>query len=240
MYRTEDLDAERCKPEFHSAAMDDLRWLGLDWDEGPDVGGPHAPYVQSQRHELYLAAWHRLHAAGVIYPSRHTRRQVREAQAGQEDDGESLFPARLRPPVGTGSDAKDPGQVNWRFRVPQGRALTFLDGRAGPITRTAGVDFSDFMVWRHSGAASYELAVVVDDHAMAITEVVRGEDLLTSTARQLLVYEALGVSPPAFFHCPLVRDETGKRLAKRFGGHTLRGAREAGVAPSSLRSPPGG
>ena len=136
-----------------------------------------------------------------------------------------------RPADGTA----DPGGVNWRFRVPDGEVIRFVDGYCGETSRVAGVDFGDFLVWRRDGYPSYELAVVEDDHAMQISEVVRGEDLLTSTARQLLIYRALGWEPPAFYHCPLVRDESGRRLAKRSGAMSLAALRSAGHSPEVLR-----
>jgi glutamyl-tRNA synthetase len=125
--------------------------------------------------------------------------------------------------------------VNWRFRVPDGRTIAFQDAWAGPVERVAGRDFGDFLVWRKDGFPSYELAVVADDHAMQILEVVRGEDLLTSTARQLLLYEALGWQAPEFCHLPLLRDAAGERLAKRSQSLALRTLREQGRSPEAVR-----
>ncbi len=236
--RIEDLDAPRCRPEYTAAALDDLRWLGLTWTEGPDVGGPHAPYAQSQRTAWYLDVWRRLEAAGAIYPSPHSRRDVEAAATAPHaaDDAEPIFPASLRPE--RWERAAAPGGVAWRFRVPDGRVIEFQDGLQGPVRRTAGVDFGDFVVWRRDDLAAYELAVVADDHAMEIAEVVRGADLLTSTARQILIYEALGWQPPAFCHAPLVCDAAGRRLAKRTAGLAIRDLRAAGWSPAKvLRSP---
>mgnify|MGYP003334363559 CR=1 FL=1 len=236
--RIEDLDGPRCREEFTAAAVEDLRWLGIDWTEGPDVGGPHGPYAQSERTAWHLEVWRRLEAAGAIYPSPHSRRDVDEAatapheRGSDADDAELVFPAILRP---TAWDrAASPGGVPWRFRVPDGRVIEFDDALCGRVHRTAGVDFGDFVVWRRDAVPAYELAVVADDHAMEIAEVVRGEDLLTSTARQLLLYEALGWQPPAWCHAPLVRDAAGHRLAKRTGGLAIRELREKGVAPSDV------
>jgi glutamyl-tRNA synthetase len=128
--------------------------------------------------------------------------------------------------------------VPWRFRVPDGRVIEFHDGLCGTVRRTAGLDFGDFVVWRRDDLAAYELAVVADDHAMAIEEVVRGADLLTSTARQLLLYEALGWTPPAFAHPPLVCDSSGRRLAKRTGGLAIRDLRAAGWSPAEVLARP--
>lgn len=236
--RIEDLDRDRCRPEFAAAALDDLRWLGLEWTEGPDIGGPHAPYEQSRRGHWFLDVWRRLEAAGVIYPSPHSRRDIELAATapheGPQAATEPIFPPALRP--STWGRATSPGGVAWRFRVPDGRVLAFADGRLGHVRRTAGVDFGDFVVWRRDDLAAYELAVVADDHAMEIEEVVRGEDLLTSTARQLLLYEALGWRPPRWFHAPLVTDAAGQRLAKRTGGLTIRDLRARGCSPADVRA----
>ena len=242
--RIEDLDAPRCREEFVDAALEDLRWLGLGWTEGPDVGGPHAPYRQSERTGWYLDVWRRLEAAGVIYPSPHSRKDVDEAATAphasttgpvHEYPSEPVFPPSLRP--ASWQRAKEPGPVAWRFRVPDGRVIEFDDALCGRVRRTAGTDFGDFVVWRRDALPAYELAVVADDHAMEIEEVVRGEDLLTSTARQLLLYEALGLKPPAWCHTPLVCDAAGNRLAKRSGGLAIRDLRAAGKSPADVLRP---
>ena len=229
--RIEDLDPTRCRQEFAIAAIEDLRWLGLDWTEGPDVGGPHASYRQSERTAWYLEIWRRLEANGAIYPSPHSRRDVEEASQAPHEQ-EPVFPVGLRP--ARWDRAAAPGGVAWRFRVPDGRVIEFHDAMAGAVRRTAGVDFGDFVVWRKDDLAAYELAVVADDHAMDIGEVVRGEDLLTSTARQLLLYESLGWQPPAFCHVPLVCDAAGRRLAKRTAGLSIRDLRAAGRTPAQV------
>jgi glutamyl-tRNA synthetase len=217
--------------------LEDLRWFGLIWDEGPDVGGPYAPYSQSDRISSYLETWRSLQRTGTIYPSPHSRKDVQAALTAPHEDGnEPLFPPELRAPLGTGTHVDEPGSINWRFRVPDGRTIEFEDGRVGEVRRTAGVDFGDFLVWRKDGFPSYELAVVADDHAMRISEVVRGEDLLTSTARQLLLYEALGWQPPTHYHCPLLRDDAGQRLAKRTAALALRELRIQGRTPDELRA----
>lgn len=234
--RIEDLDQARCRAEYTAAMIEDLQWLGISWAEGPDVGGPFVPYTQSQRGDWYLKVWRQLHTTGSIYPSPHSRRDVQAAlQAPHEaDDNEPIFPSELRPPLGTSREATEPGEVNWRFCVPDGREIVFHDGRCGEVRRIAGRDFGDFLVWRKDGLPSYELSVVADDHAMQITEVVRGEDLLTSTARQLLLYESLGWTPPAWYHTALVLDESGQRLAKRAAAQSLAELRAAGVTPEEL------
>jgi len=192
--------------------------------------------VQSERLEWFREVWKALHEKGVIYPSPHSRKDVAAAlSAPHEGDQEPVFPPDLRPPPGAGRDAVEPGEVNWRFRVPDGRQIGFHDQVHGPQHFQAGKDFGDFLVWRRDGFPSYELAVVADDHAMGITEVVRGADLLLSTARQILLYEALGWVPPAWFHVPLVRDAHGRRLAKRAQSESLRTRRAAGEDPDALR-----
>jgi glutamyl-tRNA synthetase len=250
--RIEDLDQARCREGFAAAALDDLRWLGLAWTEGPDVGGPHDPYRQSARTAWYLEVWRRLEATGAIYPSPHSRRDVEEATLAPHDDcpaapsggGEEppagdakpIFPPSLRP--SHRERATEPGRVAWRFLVPDGRTIEFHDALAGTVRRTAGIDFGDFVVWRRDAVAAYELAVVADDHAMEIEEVVRGADLLTSTARQLLLYEALEWEAPAFCHAPLVCDATGRRLAKRSGGLAIRDLRARGLSPHDVLTLP--
>lgn len=237
VFRNEDLDQARCRPEYVAAALADLHWFGLRWHAGPDVGGPHAPYQQSQRLAWYHTVWQQLHATGAIYPSPHTRTDVAAAlSAPHAEDAEPVFPVELRPPVGTGAAEHTPGPVNWRFRVPDGECISFHDGHFGLTKRVAGEDFGDFLIWRKDGFPAYEFAVVADDHAMQITEVVRGADLLTSTARQLLLYQALGWVAPAFYHCPLLCDPQGKRLAKRTQGLSLRELRARGVSPEELRT----
>ena len=238
VYRTEDLDVGRCRPEFATAAIEDLRWLGLRWQEGPDVGGQHGPYVQSQRLEWFRNVWRLLHSSGHLYPCDKSRKDVERALTAPhaEDDAEPIFPPVLRPAAGAGHEAREPGPTNWRFRVPDGETITFNDALQGAQSFVAGRDFGDFLIWRKDGFPSYELAVIADDHAMDITEVVRGADLLLSTARQLLLYRALGWTAPAWAHNPLVVDASGKRLAKRSAGLSLRELRAKGMTPAQVLS----
>jgi glutamyl-tRNA synthetase len=276
--RNEDLDAQRFRLEFTDAMLEDLRWFGFHWQEGPDCGGPYGPYAQSQRLDFYQAALEKLRAGGWVYPCRCSRQDVlralRAPHAGEEGP---IYPGTCRPKtpatpcvstqsagelaipspreagrgLGRGvASIQDPQRQdmfratpdaqlskppNWRFRVPDGETISFEDGFYGKQHFQAGKDFGDFVVWRHDDAPSYQLAVVVDDAAMKITEVVRGADLLLSTARQLLLYRALGVEPPAFYHCPLVTDESGARLAKRHDALSLRALRARGLTPQALR-----
>ena len=239
VYREEDLDPQRCKPHFASNATEDLRWLGLDWDEGPDLPGPFKPYRQSERVQggIYQEAWAQLRDKGWIYPCTKSRKDLSEATLAPHEDGalkEPIYPTAWRPPPGTGSDLDSPQNQNWRFRVPDGEAIGFEDALYGELTFQAGEHFGDFLIWRKDGVPSYELAVVVDDLAMQITEVVRGADLLLSTARQILIYQALGHSPPVWFHCPLMLDDQGKRLAKRYQSLGLRELRANGKNPETL------
>jgi glutamyl-tRNA synthetase len=237
--RNEDLDAARAKQEFTAAMVQDLHWFGLQWHEGPDIGGPLAPYVQSQRREHYLSAFEKLRAGGFVYPCICSRQDVlRALQAPHAGDDEPLYPGTCRPkaqPNVRAANSQPATRVNWRFRVPDGEFISFTDGHYGPQRFLAGKDFGDFVVWRHDGFPSYQLAVVVDDAGMRVTEVVRGEDLLKSTARQLLLYGALGWTAPAFFHCPLLTDSAGTRLAKRHDALSLRALRAKGLTPEELR-----
>jgi glutamyl-tRNA synthetase len=172
----------------------------------------------------------------VIYPSTVSRKELRDAAHAphEEDEAEPIFPPELRPDPATGRDAQRPAGVIWRFRVPDGEVIPFVDGRCGPQQFTAGEHFGDFVVWRKDDVPAYELAVVADDIDMGITEVVRGEDLLLSTARQLLVYHALGAIPPSWYHTPLLRDAEGKRLAKRHASLSIRALREQGMTPEEV------
>ncbi|MGV3533383.1 MAG: tRNA glutamyl-Q(34) synthetase GluQRS [Chthoniobacteraceae bacterium] len=235
LLRVEDLDQARCRPEYIAAMYEDLHWFGFRWTEGPDLGGPHAPYLQSERGEIYHAAFERLRAAGLVYPCTCSRQDVlRALSAPHAGEDEPIYPGTCR--FRTAQAASTPrAGVSWRFRVPEGRIIGWTDLRMGPQTSVAGTDFGDFLIWRKDDLPSYQLAVAVDDAAMGITEVVRGADLITSTARQLLLYESLGAIPPAFYHCSLVTDERGARLAKRDRATSLRVLREAGRSPEELR-----
>ena len=216
--------------------FEDLRWFGLGWDEGPDLGGPYAPYAQSLRRNFYLDAWRRLRDGGFIYPCSCSRKDLERAlEAPHEDDDEIPYPGTCRGQQAAARSWDSPAGVSWRFLVPEGETVTFADGFYGKQRFIAGKDFFDFLIWRRDDFPAYQLAVVVDDDAMRITEVVRGADLLKSTARQLLLFRALGLSSPRYFHCPLLRDEHNVRLAKRHQSLSLRALREQGVDPLSLR-----
>lgn len=251
--RNEDLDPHRSWPEYVEAFLEDLRWFGFEWQEGPDCGGPFGPYNQSERGPLYRAALEKLRAAGFVYPCTCSRKDIQAAaRAPHRADDEMIYPGTCRPKAngrravssGMSEDAcaeaatrhgSSPTKASWRFRVPDGEAIAFEDGACGSQSFVAGRDFGDFVVWCHDDVPAYQLAVVVDDAAMRITEVVRGADLLVSTARQLLLYRALGLTPPAFFHGPLLTDARGQRLAKRHHALSLRTLRQQGMTPSALR-----
>jgi glutamyl-tRNA synthetase len=240
--RSDDIDAVRAKMAFAEAMIEDMHWLGLRWQEGPDCGGPFGPYEQSRRRPHYESAFSQLMAGGFLYPCRCTRKDVlRALQAPHATDEGPIYPGTCRPgarkysfderreqPAGT--------KINWRFRVTDGETIAFEDGYFGAQRFVAGKDFGDFVVWRHDDLPSYQLSVVVDDAAMQISEVVRGADLLLSTARQLLLYRALSFASPAFYHCPLVTDESGVRLAKRHDALSLRTMREQGLTPEMVRA----
>ena len=231
--RVEDLDFGRVRPGMMETQLDELRWLGLDWDEGPDVGGPHAPYVQSARTERYDDALRTLAARGLLFECSCSRKDIAAAasapHAGEEGP---RYPGICRART---VDASPPSlmahgrsRVALRFRVEPGEVCfdDLLRGRCcfGPAEETG-----DFVVRRKDGAAAYQLAVVVDDAAMGITHVVRGGDLLSSTARQLLLYRALSLPAPRFLHVPLMLGGDGERLAKRHGAVSLGELRARGV-----------
>jgi glutamyl/glutaminyl-tRNA synthetase len=231
VFRNEDLDPQRSEAKFADAMLEDLRWLGIRWQEGPDVGGRFAPYEQSRRREFYLAAWRTLRDGGFIYPCTCSRKDLATAAAApNEGDDEPLYPGRCRGKIGEAARHESPAGVNWRFRVPDGEEITFDDLHLGRQSSVAGDDFGDFVVWRRDDVPAYQLAVVADDAAMQITEVVRGADLLKSTARQLLLIRALGLPVPAYYHCDLLRDEVGVRLAKRHDALSVRSLREQGYS----------
>ena len=234
--RNEDLDPDRCRPDYVKAMFEDLRWLEIKWDEGPDCGGPYAPYSQSERRGMYLAVWRELRDRGFIYPCTCSRKDLAAAASAPNDaDDEPIYPGKCRSRSDT-RDFREPAGVNWRFHVPDGEMIAFSDLHLGPQQLVAGRDFGDFVVWRRDDVPAYQLAVVADDNAMKITEVVRGADLLKSTARQLLLYRALGLGLPEFYHCDLVRDEGGVRVAKRHDALSIRRLRESGCTPEQVRT----
>ena len=250
-WRLEDLDPPRIVPGAAEAAMEDLAWLGLDWDEGPDVGGPHAPYRQSERSELYRRALEHLVETARLFPCRHSRKELAEiASAPHGHDGSPPYPKSLRPrELSPGwfhrlqtpepGDAVDAAKgAALRFLVDDA-PVTFRDRVFGGITERVDEIVGDFVLRRRDGLWAYQLAVVVDDLAMDVTEVVRGSDLLGSTARQIQLFEALrGVvgdgDTPAWAHVPLVLNAEGEKLSKRDQGLTLRSLRTSGARAEAL------
>ncbi|MEY4387356.1 MAG: hypothetical protein RLY20_2639 [Verrucomicrobiota bacterium] len=235
--RNDDLDRDRCKPEFVRAMFEDLKWFGFEWSEGPDIGGPFAPYSQSERLSHYRNVLNQLIALGMVYPCTCSRKDIQAAiTAPHATDDEAIYPGTCRGRSPSTLNSQPSTKFSWRFRVPDGETISFTDGNRGPQQFIAGRDFGDFVVWRHDDVPAYQLACVADDAAMQITEVVRGADLLVSTARQLLLYRALSLPAPEFFHCPLMLDEHGTRLAKRHDALSLRHLREQGRSPEEIQA----
>lgn len=248
--RMEDLDPDRSRAMYADAVLEDLRWLGIRWQEGPGEGGPFGPYQQSRRHDVYLVAWRKLLERGYLYPCRCSRKDLEAALAAPQEnistrrnglpatdqvEDEPIYPGTCRSLQGTVPDEVEmPEGINWRFRVPDGEEVEFEDQNLGPQRFIAGRDFGDFLVWRRDGVPSYQLACVADDAAMRITEVVRGADLLKSTARQILLNRALDLHNPKWFHCRLVLDQNGRRLAKRHDSLSLRALREQALTPMNI------
>lgn len=219
--RMEDLDQQRCRAEYDRQLLDDLRWLGIDWDEGPDVGGPLGPYTQSQRIDRYRQAAEQLHRQELLYPCFCTRKEIAAAASAPQEPGEQRrYPGTCRGLAKATTEVRiAAGEPHaWRFRVPQGPAALL----------------GDFVVHRADGVIAYQLAVVVDDIAMEVTEVVRGADLLDSTAWQCMLFEAFDATPPQFSHVPLLLGPDRVRLSKRHGGITLRELRERGWSAEAL------
>ena len=225
--RIEDLDTARCRPDYARQVEEDLRWLGLAWDEGGSAGGPDAPYFQSERTALYEAALARLRGMGLVYPCFCTRAQLHAASAPHREDGLTVYPGTCRgltpEEIARREAAGRRGAL--RLRVPE-ETVTFTDGHLGEVTEYLPTDCGDFLLRRSDGLFAYQLAVVVDDAAMGVTEVVRGADLLSSTPRQLLLYELLGWEAPEFYHFPLLLSLDGRRLSKRDGDLGLGALRE--------------
>ena len=213
--RIEDLDTARCKRAYAEQMIDDLLWLGLDWDEGPGVGGPQEPYWQSERTALYEQALEKLQEKGLVYPCFCTRSELHAASAPHRSDGQTIYAGTCR----TLTDAERAEKA--LRRSPAMRLVTpdavwgFTDGHMGAYEENLAADCGDFLLRRSDGMFAYQLAVVVDDAAMGVTEVVRGSDLLSSTPRQLYLYDLLGLKAPEFIHFPLLLAPDGRRLSKR-------------------------
>lgn len=222
--RIEDIDSPRVKPEAAQQAQDDLHWLGLDWDG--------SALVQTERLAVYCAALDSLKSADLVYPCTCTRSDIEAAAAAPHLEHEG--PAYPGTCAGRHPDESLSltSSFAWRFRVRH--SPEFLDAIRGPIQVNLSEVGGDFVVWKSSSTPAYQLAVVVDDAAQAVTEVIRGDDLIPSTPRQLLLYQALQLAPPRFVHVPLVIGPDGRRLAKRHGDTRLASLRAAGVSPERL------
>ncbi len=217
--RIEDIDSQRCTQQFIDEAIKDIESINIICNEGYNIGGKYAPYQQSKRTNFYWQIMQELITKKVVYPSTESRKDIKSiskfpARIFSFCETEPIFPPELRNLDFDAENIPDFRLVNWRFKVPDGETITFIDNNSGEHTFVAGEDFGDFLVWRKSGEPSYELAVVADDHDMQITEVVRGEDLLLSTARQILIYNTMNWDIPEFYHCKLLKDEDGEKISK--------------------------
>jgi glutamyl-tRNA synthetase len=235
--RIEDLDRSRVRQGATQQILDDLRWLGLDWDEGPDIGGPYAPYTQSERIDIYEQYLQHLQDAGLIYPCYCSRAEIAQVASAPQQDSEGpvyLGTCRHLTAAQRRHHEAHNRRPSLRFRVDDERIVTFTDLLAGlcaqHVQRTAG----DFIVRRSDGVFAYQFSVIIDDALMHINQVVRGRDLLSSTARQILLFEALGFPLPTFAHVPLVRDEHGQRLAKRSQSEGLAPLQAQGLTPEQI------
>ena len=220
LLRIEDLDAARCPRRYAEAIVDDLAWLGLAAD------GPQPPVYQSERAAVYQQFYDRLAAKGLVYPCFCSRSQLHAASAPHRSDGQVVYPGTCRglTPEEIAEKARRKAPA-WRVRVPD-EEIAFTDGHLGPYAENLARDCGDFYLRRADGVFAYQLAVVVDDALMGVTEVVRGADLLSSTPRQLWLYRELGLQAPQFYHLPLLLDHEGRRLSKRDGDLDLARLRE--------------
>ncbi len=224
--RIEDIDSPRVKPGAAQEALADLHWLGLDWDG--------APMVQTKRLAAYQAALDRLKELELVYPCTCSRADIERAASAPHAEHEGpVYPGTCAGRRAADALALGERPYAWRFRVPA-EPIAFPDGFQGPVAIDLRECGGDFVVWKSAGTPAYQLAVVVDDAEQGITEVIRGDDLIPSTPRQLLLYQSLGLTAPAFTHVPLVVGPDGKRLAKRHGDTRLSVLRAHGVAPELL------
>ena len=222
LLRMEDLDHPKHKPGADAQAIDDLRWLGFDWDE---------EYTQSARKDLYAAALAKLRAQNLAYPCICSRSEIEAVQSAPHEGEQLRYPGTCRDRFVSWEDAvAASGKIPcWRFRTPAGSRISFEDSFAGHYEMDVWETLGDFPLARDEKGAGYAIAVTVDDAAMGVTEVVRGDDLLPATPPQIMLYRALGLVEPAFFHVPLVVGPDGRRLAKRHGDTRIASFRTAGV-----------
>ena len=236
--RIEDLDQPRVRPGSTERMLDDLRWLGLDWDEGPGCGGPYAPYIQSARLDIYQYYLKRLQDADLVYPCYCSRAEIAQVVSAPQQGAEDgpRYPGTCRDLSASERRRHEANgrKPSLRFRVPEASSVTFNDLVVGEYTQHVHSAIGDFIIQRSDGIFAYQFAVVVDDALMHINQVVRGTDLLSSTARQILLYKALGFPIPTFAHVPLVMDEQGHRLAKRQQSSGLAPLKEAGKSSQAI------
>ncbi len=235
--RMEDLDTPRVRPESEASILADLHWLGLDWDEGPDCGGPQSPYNQSRRAEIYDYYLQRLREAGRAFPCFCSRKDVLLASSAPHGPDGPLYPGTCRNHLGLAvmpARGRDERRPAWRFLVND-RDVSFTDQLLGPQSQNLARDVGDFVIRRADDLFAYQLAVVVDDALMGVTDVVRGSDLLASTARQIVLFDALGFAAPTYWHVPLMCDASGARMAKRDGTFSVAQLRAQGqTAPQII------
>lgn len=235
--RLEDIDPERSRPEFASGIIEDLRWLGLDWDEGPDLpGGPHAPYAQSGRLPRYAEALDELARRGLAYECFCTRKELKSlAGAPHAGDGSAAYPGTCRDlsPARRAELLRQGRRACLRLLTGEERE-PFTDLLLGPQDMSLAQCGGDFALRRSDGVFAYQLAVALDDLDMGVTQVLRGEDILSSTPRQLRLCRLMGGQPPQYGHLPLVFDHEGERLAKRHASLSLAGLRAAGATPAGV------
>lgn len=235
--RIEDLDRPRTRPGATERMLADMRWLGLDWDEGPDYGGPYTPYTQSERTEIYWHYLKQLQERGLVYPCYCSRAEIAQAaSAPQQGEDSPRYPGTCRHLSKVQRHAYEARgrRPSLRLRVDDERVISFTDEIAGSVTQHVQQAVGDFILYRADGIFAYQFAVVIDDALMHINQVVRGVDLLSSTARQILLYEILGFPVPRFAHVPLMLDELGKRMAKRAQSMGLEPRRAAGLSPAQV------
>ena len=236
--RIEDLDRPRMHLGATQQMLDDLHWLGLIWDEGPDCGGPYAPYTQSERVDIYQHYLQQLQDAGLVYPCYCSRAEIAHSasapQQGAEDGPRYPGTCRHLTEAQRRYYEANGRRPSLRLRVEDNRIVTFTDGVMGPMTQHVQQAVGDFILRRSDGIFAYQFAVVVDDALMHLNQIVRGDDLLTSTARQILLYEALGFPIPTFVHVPLIVDERGKRLSKRTQSMGLDPLQAKGMTPEQV------